>query len=76
MSQGDNCLFGCAEIVAHLSRVMTLAPGTVVTTGTPAGVCFGRESPTYLRDGDLVTVEIEGIGFLRNRVVAERHASS
>ncbi len=69
-------IFGCAEIVSYLSRVMTLAPGTVVTTGTPAGVCFGGENPAYLRDGDTVTVEIEGIGLLRNRVVAERRASS
>ena len=69
-------IFGCAEIVSHLSRVMTLAHGTVVTTGTPAGVCYGGENPAYLRDGDTVTVEIKGIGLLRNRVVAERRASS
>lgn len=69
-------IFECAEIVAHLSRVMTLAPGTLVTTGTPAGVCFGREPPIYLRHGDVVTVEIEGLGALRNRVVAERAESA
>lgn len=69
-------IFGCAEIVAYLSRVMTLAPGTILATGTPAGVCFGRENPAYLRDGDTVTVEIEGIGLIRNRVVAEGRASS
>ncbi len=64
-------IFGCAEIIAHLSQVMTLAPGTIVTTGTPAGVCFGDDNRSYLRHGDVVTVDIEGVGRLRNRIVAE-----
>jgi 2-keto-4-pentenoate hydratase/2-oxohepta-3-ene-1,7-dioic acid hydratase in catechol pathway len=65
-------IFDCPSIVAYLSQVMTLRPGTIVTTGTPAGVGHCRQPPAYLRVGDLVTVEITKLGALRNRVVAER----
>jgi 2-keto-4-pentenoate hydratase/2-oxohepta-3-ene-1,7-dioic acid hydratase in catechol pathway len=50
---------------------MTMRPGTVVTTGTPAGVAFGRQPPPWLCIGDLVSVEMEGLGSLVNRVIAE-----
>jgi 2-keto-4-pentenoate hydratase/2-oxohepta-3-ene-1,7-dioic acid hydratase in catechol pathway len=56
------------RIVAELSRGMTLLPGTVILTGTPAGVGAGRTPPRFLRDGDVVEVEIERIGTLRNSV--------
>jgi 2-keto-4-pentenoate hydratase/2-oxohepta-3-ene-1,7-dioic acid hydratase in catechol pathway len=65
-------IFDCCQIVAFLSQVMTLQPGTVITTGTPAGVGLFHSPPAYLRPGDLVTVEIAGIGRLANRVIAER----
>lgn len=65
-------LFGVAELVSRLSRVMTLEPGDVIATGTPAGVGFARTPPVFLLDGDLVEVEIEGIGVLHNAVVVER----
>jgi 2-keto-4-pentenoate hydratase/2-oxohepta-3-ene-1,7-dioic acid hydratase in catechol pathway len=64
-------IFDCSEIVSFLSRFMTLQPGTVITTGTPAGVGHTRRPPAYLRAGDLVTVEISGLGRLANRVIAE-----
>ena len=64
-------IFDCCEIVAFLSQVMSLQPGTVITTGTPAGVGHFHRPPAYLRAGDLVTVDIEGIGRLANRIVAE-----
>jgi 2-keto-4-pentenoate hydratase/2-oxohepta-3-ene-1,7-dioic acid hydratase in catechol pathway len=67
-------IFDCPEIVAFLSRVMTLRPGTVVTTGTPAGVGLCRSPPGYLRVGDLVTVEISSLGRLANRVVEDSAA--
>jgi 2-keto-4-pentenoate hydratase/2-oxohepta-3-ene-1,7-dioic acid hydratase in catechol pathway len=51
---------------------MTLQTGTVITTGTPPGVGLFRSPPGFLREGDLVTVEIEKIGRLSNRVVAEK----
>jgi 2-keto-4-pentenoate hydratase/2-oxohepta-3-ene-1,7-dioic acid hydratase in catechol pathway len=66
-----NMIFNGCQIVKFLSQIMTLQPGTLVTTGTPAGVGLCRRPPAFLRVGDLVTVEIEGIGHLANRVVAE-----
>jgi 2-keto-4-pentenoate hydratase/2-oxohepta-3-ene-1,7-dioic acid hydratase in catechol pathway len=51
---------------------MTLYPGSVIMTGTPGGVGLGRKPPVYLRAGDTVTVEIEGIGALTNPVVNEQ----
>ncbi len=64
-------IFRIPEIIEHLSTVVTLEPGDVVATGTPAGVGFARKPPRYLRAGDEVVVRVEGIGELRNPVVAE-----
>jgi 2-keto-4-pentenoate hydratase/2-oxohepta-3-ene-1,7-dioic acid hydratase in catechol pathway len=58
-------------LVAHLSAVMTLEPGDVVSTGTPAGVGFVRRPPRFLRPGQTVRIEIEGLGVLENPVVRE-----
>jgi 2-keto-4-pentenoate hydratase/2-oxohepta-3-ene-1,7-dioic acid hydratase in catechol pathway len=63
-------VFSVAEIVAHLSRVMTLVPGDIIATGTPAGVGMGRTPPVYLAAGDTVEVELGAVGILRNRVVS------
>lgn len=64
-------IFKIPELVAYLSSVVTLEPGDVVATGTPAGVGFARKPPRYLQPGEEVIVTIEGIGELRNPVVAE-----
>src|SRR5580704_10187316 len=64
-------IFKIPDLVAYLSSVVTLEPGDVVATGTPAGVGFARTPPRYLQPGDEVVVSIEGIGELRNPVVAE-----
>src|ERR1700691_5484590 len=64
-------IFKIPDLVAYLSSVVTLEPGDVVATGTPAGVGFARTPPRYLQAGDEVVVSIEGIGELRNPVVAE-----
>jgi 2,4-diketo-3-deoxy-L-fuconate hydrolase len=61
-------IFPVARIIAELSRGMTLLPGDVILTGTPDGVGFARTPPSFLRDGQVMEVEIEGIGLLRNRV--------
>jgi len=61
-------IFGVDEIIAHLSSIMTLEPGDVIFTGTPAGVGMGREPQVWLKPGDEVEVEIEGLGVLQNRV--------
>ncbi|ROR32798.1 fumarylacetoacetate hydrolase family protein [Inmirania thermothiophila] len=63
-------IFGVRELVAFLSRDTTLLPGTVILTGTPAGVGFTRTPPIFLAPGDEITVEVEGIGALSNPVVA------
>ena len=62
-------IFSVATIIAFLSSLMTLEPGDIIATGTPAGVGFKRTPPLFLRDGDVVEVEIDGIGQLRNPVV-------
>jgi len=64
-------IFDVATIVAFASRTITLEPGDVIATGTPAGVGHYHEPPRYLADGDLMRCEIEGIGVLENRVVDE-----
>jgi 2-keto-4-pentenoate hydratase/2-oxohepta-3-ene-1,7-dioic acid hydratase in catechol pathway len=64
-------IFGVAEIISYLSRVMTLEPGDVIATGTPVGVGFARKPPVFLLDGDVVEVEVEGIGTLRNPVAVD-----
>lgn len=65
-------IFPVAETVSFLSRNMTLLPGTLIMTGTPPGVGFVRNPAVYLKAGDKVVVEIEGIGSLENNVVLER----
>jgi 2-keto-4-pentenoate hydratase/2-oxohepta-3-ene-1,7-dioic acid hydratase in catechol pathway len=62
-------IFSVAKIVAFLTSIMTLEAGDIIATGTPAGVGFKRTPPLFLRDGDVVEVEIDGIGQLRNPVV-------
>lgn len=61
-------LFGVAELIARASALMTLEPGDLVTTGTPAGVACFRNPPAYLHPGDEVTVSADRIGELTNRV--------
>ena len=56
------------KLVSYCSRQMTLLPGTVLLTGTPDGVGFARRPPVFLRPGDLIEVEIDGIGVLQNKV--------
>jgi 2-keto-4-pentenoate hydratase/2-oxohepta-3-ene-1,7-dioic acid hydratase in catechol pathway len=58
-------------VISYLSQGMTLLPGTVLLTGTPAGCGFARKPPVWLKSGDVFEVEIEGIGVLRNPVVNE-----
>ena len=64
-----NLIFGPAEIVAWLSRTMTLLPGDIIATGTPAGV--GAAQGRFLRAGDTVEVEIDGLGAVVNTVRSE-----
>lgn len=65
-------IFGVAELVAYLSRIMTLHPGDVISTGTPPGVGAGFEPPVFLKDGDVMTLGIEGLGRQSQTVEAWR----
>ena len=64
----DELIFGIAYVIHELSQGMTLKAGTIIATGTPAGVGMGFDPPKFLSPGDLVRCEIEGIGVLENRV--------
>ena len=70
-SNTRHLIFRIPELIAYLSSVFTLAPGDIVSTGTPAGVGFSHKPPRWLREGDDVVVRIEGLGELRNPVVKE-----
>ncbi len=67
-SSTEHMVFGVAELIAYISETMTLEPGDLIATGTPAGVGFTRKPPIFLQPGDEVTVEIEGVGSLTNPV--------
>src|SRR5262249_2849344 len=62
-------IFSVGATLAYLSQGFPLEPGDLICTGTPAGVGFARKPPVFLKDGDVVEVEIEGLGVLRNPVV-------
>jgi 5-carboxymethyl-2-hydroxymuconate isomerase len=61
-------LYPVAELTAFLSRTMTLQPGDVILTGTPHGVGFTMSPPRFLEDGDVIRCEIEGLGYIENRI--------
>lgn len=65
-----NMVFGVAELIAFVSQAITLEPGDLIATGTPAGVGIFRQPPVLLQPGDEITIEIEGLGALANPVVA------
>jgi 2-keto-4-pentenoate hydratase/2-oxohepta-3-ene-1,7-dioic acid hydratase in catechol pathway len=69
-SNTSQMVFGVAELIASISRTITLEPGDLIATGTPPGVGFARTPPVWLHDGDVVEIEIEGIGTLSNPVRA------
>jgi 2-keto-4-pentenoate hydratase/2-oxohepta-3-ene-1,7-dioic acid hydratase in catechol pathway len=70
-SNTSDMIFSCRRIVSHLSRCMTLVPGTIILTGTPEGVGFKRKPPVYLQAGQRLETEIEGIGTLVNTIVGD-----
>jgi 2-keto-4-pentenoate hydratase/2-oxohepta-3-ene-1,7-dioic acid hydratase in catechol pathway len=72
-SNTSDMIFHCDEIVSYISQHMSLVPGDIILTGTPEGVVLGYppEKQMYLKDGDIVTIEIEKLGSLTNRMVKE-----
>jgi 2-keto-4-pentenoate hydratase/2-oxohepta-3-ene-1,7-dioic acid hydratase in catechol pathway len=69
-SSTSNMVFGVADVIAYITQVITLEPGDLIATGTPAGVGVFREPPVFMQPGDEITVEIEGLGSLTNPVTA------
>ena len=69
-SNSADQIFSVAQVIAYASRIFPLEPGDVIVTGTPAGVIMGLPEKQWLKPGDEVTVEVEGLGRLTNRFVA------
>ena len=65
-----NMMFSVAHIISYISQFMTLLPGDVIATGTPAGVGMGMDPPHFLSAGDMVELGIEGIGTMKQRVIS------
>lgn len=70
-SNTKHLIFDCFTLVEHLTTAFTLEPGDLISTGTPAGVGMAMTPPQMLKIGDVVRIAIEGIGEIRNRVIAE-----
>ena len=70
-SNTRDMIFSVRTLISYLSRQFTLVPGTVILTGTPSGVGMGQNPPCYLRDGDEIVIEVEGLGSLKNPVRRE-----
>ena len=69
-SRTSELIFSVPQLIAYISSFMTLLPGDLISTGTPAGVGLGRKPPTFLKPGDLVEFGIDGLGEARQRVIA------
>lgn len=67
----NDLLFNVETIVSFISQGTTLEKGTVIMTGTPAGVAMGMKEPRWLKDGDVVEVKIEALGKVQNKMVFE-----
>jgi len=71
-SNTKEMVFKIPHLIAYLSRAFTLSPGDVIITGTPHGVGSSRKPPVFLKDGDVVITEVEGLGQLTNKCVEEK----
>jgi 2-keto-4-pentenoate hydratase/2-oxohepta-3-ene-1,7-dioic acid hydratase in catechol pathway len=70
-SDTGNMIFSIPQLINYASTIFTLVPGDVIVTGTPAGVGWSKKPPRFMKPGDVVEVEVEGVGVLRNPVVAQ-----
>jgi 2-keto-4-pentenoate hydratase/2-oxohepta-3-ene-1,7-dioic acid hydratase in catechol pathway len=70
-SDTGNMIFSIPRLINYASTIFTLVPGDVIVTGTPAGVGWSKKPPRFMQPGDVVEVEVEGVGVLRNPVVAQ-----
>ncbi len=67
-SNTNQLVFHVDDVIAYLSKIVTLEPGDLIFTGTPPGVGMARKPPVWLKAGDVVEVEIDGLGTLQNTV--------
>ncbi|WP_068985485.1 fumarylacetoacetate hydrolase family protein [Lysinibacillus xylanilyticus] len=67
----ENLVFSVPHLVSFLSKLVTLEPGDIILTGTPGGVGVAMDPPTFLKDGDVVKIEIDQVGILENKVVLQ-----
>ena len=74
-SNTEHLIFDCFEQIAHLTQSFTLMPGDVIFTGTSSGVAAAMKPPQWLKVGDEVRIEIENIGYIEHKVVAEDAAT-
>ena len=65
-------IFNFNFLISHISQFITLMPGDVITTGTPAGVGMGMKPPSYLKDGDELYLEVDKLGFQKTKVIKEK----
>jgi 2-keto-4-pentenoate hydratase/2-oxohepta-3-ene-1,7-dioic acid hydratase in catechol pathway len=68
----DNMMFPVAETLVDLTKAITLEPGDLIITGTPSGVGQARKPPVFMKNGDTIEIEIEGVGLLSNPIVDEK----
>jgi 2-keto-4-pentenoate hydratase/2-oxohepta-3-ene-1,7-dioic acid hydratase in catechol pathway len=66
----NDLMFGVPELIETISEVMTLLPGDIIVSGTPAGVGFARKPPVWMKPGDVCEIELEQVGVLRNPIKA------
>lgn len=68
----EQFIFDIPTIIETISKAITIEPGDIIATGTPAGVGMGMKPPKYLKAGDIVEIRVEGLGFLRNKVISTK----
>ena len=68
-SNTSDMIFNAQQIVSSVSQYMTLLPGDAIVTGTPSGVGSGRKPQVFLQSGDIITLEIEGLGMQKQKVI-------
>jgi 2-keto-4-pentenoate hydratase/2-oxohepta-3-ene-1,7-dioic acid hydratase in catechol pathway len=68
----DDLIFNIHNLIYRLSECMTLEPGDIIVSGTPAGVGYARTPPIFMKPGDVIEIEVEGIGVLTNTIEDEK----
>ena len=70
-SNTSDVIFNVQEVISHISQFMTLYPGTIITTGTPAGTAMEMEKPKFLKSGDKLHLKVDGLGEQKHEIIEE-----